>query len=136
KDSNLIILLDDVKTSVTKHKLKFTQNFNLDKSVTIKQNSDSLTLTNNKQALVLKQFNKFNEFNVIDGDKEKPIALNTTGFGKATETHQLQYKFETIDKSVFITAIYDEEKVENIDIKRESNQLFVTYNDSKYNIIV
>lgn len=136
KESDLIILLDDVKTSVTKHKLKFTQNFNLDKNVIINQNQDSLTLINKKQALTLKQFNKFNDFNIVEGDKEKPIALNTTGFGKATETKQLQYKVETIDKSVFITAVYDEKKVEKLDIIRKNNQLLVMYNDSNYNINV
>lgn len=134
KESDLIIILDDVKTSVTKHKLKFTQNFNLDKNIIIEEKQDRVILTNKNQSLTLQQFNEFNSLNIIKGDKEKPIAVNTTGFGKATETKQLQYKTETIDKSVFITAIYDERRVENLEIKRENNQIFVIVNNSKFNI--
>lgn len=136
KESNLIVLLDDVKTTVTKHKLKFTQNFNLDKNVTIDQNEDSLTLTNNKESLKLKQFNEINEFNIIKGDKDNPIALNTTGFGKATETKQLHFKFETTDKSVFTTAIYDENKVEMLEISRKDNQVLISFNGLDYNIFI
>lgn len=134
KENGLILLLDSVDTNVSKHKIKFIQKFNLAKQVDIIEHKEKITLNVNQQSLTLKQFNNIKSFSIINGDKNLPMALNTTGFGKAEETKQLQYRNETINHNVFTTAVYDEEVIENLNVSRVDNVVEVSFNNKLYRI--
>lgn len=133
KDSNLIILIDDVDTSV-KHKLRFTQNFNLDRNVKVDKLESKINLNVDEETLSVKQFNDIDSFKVVKGDKNKPVALNTTGFGKATETNQLQFEYATNEESVFMTAIYDEKLVGNLYLLRANDIINIAFNNKNYTV--
>lgn len=135
KATNLIVLIDDVKTAV-KHDLKFTQKFNLDEHVQIDSYKEKTKLIVDEEVLTLKQFNNIDNYRIITGDKNVPISLNTVSFGKSIETKQLQYEYATNKKSVFITAIYDENLVNSLDIIRNDDKLNIDFNDENYTIIL
>ncbi|WP_342388734.1 heparinase II/III domain-containing protein [Salinicoccus bachuensis] len=82
------------------------QNFNLHEDVKIDSKSDGTVLTHDETSITLKQFEQ-NELNIIKGEDEEAIAKNTVGFGKSTDTYQLQYSTLTEKgrRFDFVTAI-------------------------------
>src|SRR5699024_5705249 len=89
---DLIILVDKSKSI---NNSEIIQNFNLDEKVKIKiEDENNIVLNKNDVKISIEQFAD-SEMKVIDGSKEKNIAKNTIGFGKVTDTHQIQYKSQT-----------------------------------------
>src|SRR5699024_7132423 len=126
KNQPLFLLIDNLETD-RKHNLKLTQKFNLATNVTV-ENGDIKKLTANGTTMNLKQFNKITNFEIIEGDKEKPIAVNTSGFAKVEETNQLKFENETNKENVFLTAVYDEKHINNVDLELKNSILKVEFN--------
>jgi len=127
-------LIDNLETD-RKHELKLTQKFNLASNVTV-ESEDVKKLTVNDTTLSLKQFNDVTNFEVIKGDKEKPIAVNTSGFAKVEETKQLKFENETNKDNVFLTAVYDETHITNLDLILENSTLKVKFNEEEFYIYI
>lgn len=134
KNQPLFILIDNLETD-RKHELKLTQKFNLASNVTV-ESEDVKKLTVNDTTLSLKQFNDVTNFEVIKGDKEKPIAVNTSGFAKVEETKQLKFENETNKDNVFLTAVYDETHITNLDLILENSTLKVKFNEEEFYIYI
>ena len=133
KSAPVIILVDDVDTSV-RHELKFVQNFNLASSVSIEESDEGYRLTNKEEALTIKQFNVIDTNEIVAGDFEKPVAINTTGFGKAEKTNQLRFERASNKGNVYCTAIYDDRVVQNLNVTIENDLINVDIDGKAYQI--
>ncbi|CAM2895180.1 heparinase II/III domain-containing protein [Salinicoccus roseus] len=102
------IIVDAVDTRV-KHDLKLMQHFNLDAKIDVKSRENGFLLTGDGESLCIEQVFKTDEKHIVEGDFNKPVAINTTGFGKAEKTHQLRFEKATNQRNVFCTLIYDPE---------------------------
>ncbi|SDL25088.1 heparinase II/III domain-containing protein [Lacicoccus qingdaonensis] len=134
KNQPLFILVDNLETD-RKHDLKLTQKFNLASNVTV-QNDDIKKLTVNDTTLNLKQFNEISAFEIIEGDKEKPVAVNTSGFAKVEETKQLKFENATNKMNAFLTAVYDEISINNLNLKLKNSILEVQFNEKEFHIYI
>ena len=134
KEQPIFILVDNLKTDKN-YKLKFTQLFNLAAKVEISEN-DKINLTVNKTSLTVEQFNDVSEFEIINGDLDKPVAVNTTGFAQVEKTKQLKYNKITNDKNVFLTAVFDENYIKNVIVKIEGSTVKVMFNNEEYYIYI
>ena len=134
KNQPLFLLIDNLKTD-RKHNLKLTQKFNLATNVTV-ENGDIKKLTANGTTINLKQFNKVTNYEVIEGDKEKPMAVNTSGFAKVEETKQLKFENETNKQNVFLTAIYDESYISDLDLELKNSTLKAVFNEEEFYIYI
>ncbi len=133
KSAPVIILVDDVDTRV-RHNLKFVQNFNLASSVSIEESGEGYRLTNKEEALSIKQFNAIDTNEIVEGDFEKPVAINTTGFGKAEKTNQLRFERASNKGNVYCTAIYDDRVVKNLNITIANDVINIDIGGKAYQI--
>src|SRR5699024_8201097 len=133
KSAPVIILVDDVDTRV-RHNLKFVQNFNLASSVSIEESGEGYRLTNKEEALTIKQFNAIDTNEIVEGDFEKPVAINTTGFGKAEKTNQVRFERASNKGNVYCTAIYDDRVVKNLNVTIENDLINVDIDGKAYHI--
>lgn len=129
----IVILIDSLNTTV-KHKLKLEQNFNLGSHVRVEKIGFSYKLFSGDEEMTIKQFLPIGQGEIIKGDLEQPIAINTKGFAKVQKTSQIKFKRQTNNENVFITAIFDERIVTDIKIKNKQNLLEVNLNGSQMNI--
>jgi len=134
KKQPIFILIDNLHTD-KKYKLKLTQIFNLASNVLIDEEKD-IKLTANKTTLTVKQFNDASNFEVINGSIENPVALNTTGFAQVEKTKQLKYDKITNDNNVFLTAVFDETYIKNVNVQIENSTVKVIFNDKEYYIYI
>ncbi|WP_245541917.1 heparinase II/III domain-containing protein [Salinicoccus albus] len=133
KNAPLIIIIDNVDTTV-RHKLKFTQNFNLASNVEIEDIEGKYRLTSKGESLCVEQFEKIDERRIISGDFEKPVAINTTGFGKAEKTNQLRYEKASNKGNVYCTAIYDDNVVSDVNLVYQDDSVHIEFNGEQYTI--
>lgn len=126
----VLLLIDCVNTNV-KHQLKFEQNFNLASNVEIKNTDNGYKLIADGEEMVLKQYISTDKSTVIAGDKNKPIAVNTTGFAQVENTKQIKFNKATNQKNVFITGIFDEREVGDIGISISKKTLEILVSNEK-----
>ena len=135
KRKPIFVLIDNLLTN-RRHNLKLTQNFNLATNVSIEDNDNEIKLTSNETTLTVKQFNNPTNSEVVKGDLERPVAVNSTGFAKVEKTNQLKYQNETNEKNAFLTAVYDETYIKDINIQIENSTVKITFNDEEYYIYI
>src|SRR5699024_7134959 len=135
KKKNIVVLIDNLLNN-RRHNLKLNQNFNLATNVSIEGNDNEVKLTSNETTLTVKQFNNLTNSEVVKGDLERPVAVNSTGFAKVEKTNQLKYQNETNEKNAFLTAVYDETNIKDINIKIENSTVKITFNDEEYYIYI
>lgn len=129
----ILIIIDD---SVTEENLDFKQNFNLHENVNISNNDEKLYLTSGNETLTLKQFNNFDSMNIIDGNIQTPIALNTIGFGKVSETKQIAFEKQSKEQNVFITAIYDDSVIDYLNIVYNNEKLLIELDNEEFTLYI
>ena len=135
KEQPLFILIDNLLTD-RRHNLKLTQNFNLAADVSIENNDSEIKLTANETTLTVRQFNELTSSEIVKGNLERPVAVNTTGFAKVEKTNQLKYQNETNKKNAFLTAVFDETYIKNVNLQIENSTVKVTFNDEEYYIYI
>lgn len=128
KNFPVILLIDSLYTNV-KHKLKLEQNFNLASDVIVEKRGYTYKFFSADEEMTLKQFLPIGQGEIIKGDFDKPIAINTKGFAKVEKTNQIKFKRKTNNRNVFITAIFDERIVKEIKVNNKENLLLVTINN-------
>jgi len=133
KSAPVIVLVDDVNTGV-RHDLKFVQNFNLSSSVNVEESDGVYRLANKGESLTIKQFNKIDTSEVVAGDFGKPVAINTTGFGKAEKTKQVRFENASNKGNVYCTAIYDDRVVSEIKVTMENDVINIELDGKTYHI--
>lgn len=133
KEVPLIVLIDNVDTTV-RHDLKFVQNFNLSSSVKVEESDGIYRLTNKDETLNIQQFNTIDTSEIVEGDFDKPIAINTTGFGKAEKTNQVRFENASKKGNVYCTAIFDEKVVTDLNITAGEDMVKVKFNGESYHV--
>lgn len=133
KSTPVILLVDNVDTKV-RHDLKFVQNFNLATDVNVEGADGSYRLVNKDERLTIKQFNTINTSEIVAGDFEKPLAINTIGFGKAEKTNQVRFENASNKGNVYCTAIYDDRIVSGLNVTIENEVINVRFDDKTYHI--
>lgn len=131
KSAPLILLLDNVTTYV-KHNLKFIQNFNLASNVEVEKTNNIYKLKSKNEEISIQQFNKIQSDQIIHGNLDTPIAINTVGFGKAEKTKQIRFENAAKKGNVYCTAIFDDRKVKNVNIEIENRMVTVSFNGTSY----
>lgn len=124
----VLLLIDCVNTNV-KHQLKFEQNFNLASNIDIEDINNGYKLTADGEEMVLKQYISTDKSTVIAGDKNKPVAVNTTGFAQVENTKQIKFNKATNQKNVFITGVFDKRITGDVNVSIEDNTIKVTVKD-------
>ncbi|MCK1975498.1 heparinase II/III family protein [Jeotgalicoccus huakuii] len=135
KDYPILILLDNLDTD-NENPLNLVQKFNLATAVDIDNIDNGYRLTSDGEEMVVKQYLDVDQSRIIKGDKNKPVAVNSAGFAKVKETQQLEFKRSTTNSNVFITSVYDDRVVENLDIQINDKKLQININDQTIDIYV
>lgn len=129
---DFIILID---SSNSETDLPIVQNFNLDEKVEVSSHKKGeVVLTKNDETIRIHQYLS-SEYKIINGEDEDIIAKNTVGFGKVTNTRQINY-FSTSqsDKAVnFLTLINLNNHNYNV-VDLNSSFLSITIEDFNYHI--
>src|SRR5699024_6889864 len=133
KSAPIIILVDDVHTSV-RDELQCVQNFNVASSVSSEESDEGYRVTIKQEALTIKQFNVIDTNEIVAGDFQKPVAINTTGFGKAEKTNQLRFERASNKGNVYCTAIYDDRVVKKLNITIANDVINVDIDGKTYQI--
>jgi len=135
KKEPIFILIDNLSTN-RRHNLKLTQNFNLATNVLVEHKDDEVKLTSNETSLTVKQFNELTNYEIVKGRFEPPVALNSTGFAKVEKTNQLKYENETNKQNAFLTAVFDETYIKNVNVQIENSTVKIIFNDKEYYIYI
>lgn len=101
---DIVMVMDSTRSAET---TKIIQNFNLDESVNISRtDKDDYILENKGVEISISQFIS-SRSEIINGENEEERAKNTVGFGKLTDTKQIQFHGESYSKERmnFITLI-------------------------------
>jgi hypothetical protein len=120
----VLILLDNLDTD-NKNPLNLVQKFNLASTVKIEKGDSSYRLISDGEEMIVRQYLETDEKGIIKGDKSKPVAVNSAGFAKVKETNQLVFKKSTTESNVFLTSIYDDRVVENLNIEITDEKLII-----------
>lgn len=120
----VLILLDNLDTD-NKNPLNLVQKFNLASTVKIEKGDSSYRLISDGEEMIVRQYLETNDKGIIKGDKSKPVAVNSAGFAKVKETNQLVFKKSTTESNVFLTSIYDDRVVENLNIEITDEKLII-----------
>lgn len=131
KEYPVIIIVDTLDTKV-QHDLNMTQNFNLATDVSVVEKDGIVHLSNGDANLKIEQFNAPDNQVIIEGDQNKPIAVNSSGFAKVEETKQIQFYKSSNENNIFLTAVYDEDVINNFNARLNENELEVIVNKKKY----
>ncbi|MFD2830021.1 heparinase II/III domain-containing protein [Corticicoccus populi] len=125
----VFIIVDDCLTDSL---MNFSQVFNLHEKIKVTQKNDKYYLEGKNETLVIKQFVKVDSGSIILGDRTIPAAVNTTGFGEVTETKQIKFEKCSDDYNIFLTAIYDENEINELTISYINKELKIVLNDKEY----
>lgn len=120
----VLILLDNLDTD-NKNPLNLVQKFNLASTVKIEKGDSSYRLISDGEEMIVRQYLETDDKGIIKGDKSKPVAVNSAGFAKVKETNQLVFKKSTTESNVFLTSIYDDRVVENLNIEITDEKLII-----------
>lgn len=120
----VLILLDNLDTD-NKNPLNLVQKFNLASTVKIEEGDSSYRLISDGEEMIVRQYLETDDKGIIKGDKSKPVAVNSAGFAKVKETNQLVFKKSTTESNVFLTSIYDDRVVENLNIEITDEKLII-----------
>lgn len=120
----VLILLDNLDTD-NKNPLNLVQKFNLASTAKIEKGDSSYRLISDGEEMIVRQYLETDDKGIIKGDKSKPVAVNSAGFAKVKETNQLVFKKSTTESNVFLTSIYDDRVVENLNIEITDEKLII-----------
>lgn len=94
-------------------------------TVKIEKGDSSYRLISDGEEMIVRQYLETDDKGIIKGDKSKPVAVNSAGFAKVKETNQLVFKKSTTESNVFLTSIYDDRVVENLNIEITDEKLII-----------
>ncbi|SEV79780.1 Heparinase II/III-like protein [Aliicoccus persicus] len=129
-----IVIIYDYNTNNDNKSYEFIQNFNLGEHIVIEEIVDVIKMHGRKANMVIHQLLSPDKPSIIEGDLNVPIAVNTVGFGKATETKQVRYTRNTSEKDVFITAIYDDLVIKNIELVNVDTSINIRIDGKDYHL--
>ena len=127
------IIIDSLVTK-RKNQLKMTQKYNLSSLAKVEEVESGYKLISGGEELVIKQFKSIDSKEIIEGDLSKPVAVNTSGFAKVRKTKQLAFRKTSNQKEAFLTAIYDDREVKEIDLKLFGDKLIIFIENQSYDI--
>lgn len=126
----MIVMVDRV-ISKAKHHIKLEQNFNLASDVSVTEYQNKYKLISGDEEMTIQQFLPSFRSAIIEGDIDTPQAVNTAGFAKVKKTKQIKFNRATKQSNAFITGIFDERVIDDINIGILENTLEVTLKDKK-----
>lgn len=129
-----IVIIYDYVDNEKGIKYEFVQNFNLSSTINAKKKRKHYQLSGEKESLVIKQLLKLNKSEIIQGDKDIPIAVNATDFSKVIESSQVKYHRSTVAKDVFLTAIYDENVIKDVTLITIDSKISLKINGEIYTV--
>lgn len=129
-----IVILYDFTNNEEGKPYTFVQNFNLSEKISIKKKRKMIEMTGDNERMVIKQLLKSEKPQIIEGDISKAVAVNTTGFSKVTETTQIKFNKNSGDRDIFVTAIYDDEVIKNVDLVKIDSSINIKIDGEIYNL--
>lgn len=132
KNKPIVILYDFINNKEEKS-YNFVQNFNLSEKINVKKKRKLIELNGENERMVIKQLLKSEKPQIIEGDISKAVAVNTTGFSKVTETTQIKFNRNSTDRDVFLTAIYDDEVIKNVELLKINSSINIKIDGEIYN---
>lgn len=129
-----IAIIYDYIDNEKKLNYNFVQNYNLSDNITVDFVNDIYRLNGEKESMVLKPLLEVDNHEVIKGDMNIPIAVNTIGFSKVVESTQIKFHKNSSDLNMFLTAIYDDSVISDIQLINLGNNLELKINGEFYTI--
>lgn len=129
-----VVIIYDFIDNHDDSSFEFVQNFNLSEKISVDKERKIVKLNGKNESMVIKQLLKADKPQIVEGDMNKPVAINTIGFAKAIETTQVKFARKANERDVFVTAIFDDRVIKDIELIDIDSSLNIKMDGEVYHL--